>query len=70
MKIQDIFKLPNNKGKAKLFQRIMNRYGIPKEDSKELKKKIRRRCFIRTCRFYQTIWCTSASSCKKKKRLL
>lgn len=40
MKIQDIFNLPNNRGGAKLFQRIMNRYGIPKEDSKELKNNI------------------------------
>ena len=40
MKIQDIFNLPKNRGGAKLFQRIMNRYGIPKEDSKELKNNI------------------------------
>lgn len=40
MKIQDIFNLPKNRGGAKLFNRIMNRYGIPKEDSKELKNNI------------------------------
>lgn len=40
MKIQDIFKLPNTKGKDKLLNRIMNRYGISKEDSKELKTNI------------------------------
>lgn len=40
MKIQDIFNLPKNKGGAKLFQRIMNRYGIPKEDSVELKNNV------------------------------
>ena len=40
MKIQDIFNLPQNRGGAKLFQRIMNRYGIPKEDSKELKNNV------------------------------
>lgn len=40
MKIQDIFNLPKNKGGAKLFKRIMNRYGIPKEDSKELKNNV------------------------------
>lgn len=40
MKIQDIFNLPKNRGGAKLFQRIMNRYGIPKEDSKELKNNV------------------------------
>lgn len=40
MKIQDIFNLPKNRGGAKLFQKIMNRYGIPKEDSKELKNNI------------------------------
>lgn len=40
MKIQDIFNLQKNKGGAKLFNRIMNRYGIPKEDSKELKNNI------------------------------
>lgn len=40
MKIQDIFNLQKNRGGAKLFDRIMNRYGIPKEDSKELKNNI------------------------------
>ena len=45
MKIQDIFNLPKNRGGAKLFQRIMNRYGIPKEDSKELKNNINNSSF-------------------------
>ena len=40
MKIQDIFNLPKNRGGYKLFNRIMNRYGIPKDDAKELKKNI------------------------------
>ena len=40
MKIQDIFNLPKNRGGYKLFNRIMNRYGIPKDYAKELKKNI------------------------------
>lgn len=40
MKIQDIFNLPKNRGGYKLFNKIMNRYGIPKADAKELKKNI------------------------------
>ena len=40
MKIQDIFNLPKNRGGYKLFNRIMNRYGIPKDDAKEIKKNI------------------------------
>ena len=40
-KLKDIFTLNlNTRGGAKLFQRIMNRYGIPKEDSKELKNNV------------------------------
>lgn len=42
MKIQDIFKLnTNTRGGVKLFNRIMGRYNIPKQDSKQLIKEIR-----------------------------
>ena len=41
MKIQDIFKLNlKTRGGVKLFHRIMNRYGIPKEDNVELKQNV------------------------------
>lgn len=42
MKIQDIFKLNlANRGGVKLFNRIMGRYNIPKEDNKQLIKEVR-----------------------------
>ena len=41
MKIQDIFKLNlKTRGGVKLFHRIMNRYGIPKEDNVKLKQNV------------------------------
>lgn len=42
MKLSDIFSLNlNSKGGAKLYRKIMGKYNIPKQDSKQLVKEIR-----------------------------
>lgn len=42
MKLKDIFSLNlNSKGGAKLYRKIMGKYNIPKQDSKQLVKEIR-----------------------------
>ena len=42
MKLKDIFSLNHNsKGGAKLYRKIMGKYNIPKQDSKQLVKEIR-----------------------------